>query len=44
MTQEDKEQFIQDVEILMNDAYDGAPIGNYELDLLERIRIGLKKL
>lgn len=44
MTQEEKKQFIQNVEILMELAFDGACISKYEVDLLERIRIGLKKL
>lgn len=44
MTQKDKEQFIQDVSILMDLAFDGACIGQYELDLLERIRTRLKEL
>jgi len=44
MTQEEKKQFIQDVEILMELAFDGACIGNYELNLLERIRTRLKEL
>ena len=44
MTQKDKEQFIQDVNILIELAFDGACIGQYELDLLERIKTRLKKL
>jgi hypothetical protein len=44
MTQKDKEQFIQDVNILMDLAFDGACIDQYELDLLERIRTRLKEL
>lgn len=44
MTKEEKEQFRQDVEILMELAFDGASIGQYEQDLLEQIRTGLRKL
>ena len=44
MTQEEKEQFKQDVEILMELAFDGALISKYEVDLLERIRTRLKEL
>jgi hypothetical protein len=40
----EKEQFKQDVEMLMELAFDGACIGQYESDLLERIRAGLKEL
>lgn len=44
MAREEKEQFKQDVEMLMELAFDGACIGQYELDLLERIRTRLKEL
>lgn len=44
MTREEKEQFKQDVEMLMELAFDGACIGQYELNLLERIRAKLKEL
>ena len=44
MTQEEKEQLKQDVEILMEIAFDGACISQYDLDLLERIRTRLKEL
>lgn len=44
MTQEEKEQFKQDVEFLMEIAFDGACVSQYELDLLERIRTRLKEL
>lgn len=44
MTHEEKEQFEQDVEMLMELAFDGACTGQHELDLLERIRTRLKEL
>jgi len=44
MQQEEKEQFKQDVEMLMELAFDGVCIGQYKLDLLERIRTRLKEL
>lgn len=44
MTQEEKEQFKQDIEMLMEIAFDGTCIGQYELNLLERIRTRLKEL
>lgn len=44
MNQEEKERFRQDVEMLMELAFDGSFMGQYEQDLLERIRIGLKGL
>ena len=44
MTQEEKEQFKQDIEMLMEIAFDGAYIGQFELNLLERIRTRLKEL
>ncbi len=44
MTKEEKEQFRQDVEMLMELAFDGASIGQYEQNLLERIRTGLNGL
>jgi len=44
MTREEKEQFKQDIEMLMEIAFDGACIGQYELNLLERIRTRLKEL
>ena len=44
MTQEEKEQFKQDIEMLMEIAFDGACIGQFELNLLERIRTRLKEL
>lgn len=44
MTPEEKNQFKQDVELLMELAFDGACIGQDDLDLLERIKTKLKKL
>ncbi len=44
MTQEEKEQFKQDIEMLMEIAFDGACIGQFELNLLERIRTRVKEL
>ena len=44
MTPEEKQQFKQDVEMLMELAFDSACIGQYELNLLERIRTRLKEL
>lgn len=44
MTNEEKEQFKQDIEMLMELAFDGACIGQYQSDLLKRIRTRLKEL
>lgn len=44
MNQEEKERFRKDVEMLMELAFDGSFIDQYEQDLLERIRTGLKRL
>lgn len=44
MTQEEKTQLKEDVSILMDLAFDGACIGEYEENLLERIKVNLEKL
>ena len=44
MTQEEKEEFKQDVEMLIELAFDGVCISQYKIDLLERIRTRLKEL
>ena len=44
MEEKDKEQFINDVNLLMELAFDGAMISTFEEELLERIRKGLEKI